>query len=243
MLNLRRVQLMLAEEPSLTWVRVQCVPNLHPRHVTARYAWARHQLERGAGVWKWTIFSDEKRFSLDGPDMLASYWRDRRGGYRWQPRRQQGGGGLMVWGCFSYRGKGKLVVVENNMDAKRYTDVLEESLLPFLEELNPEGATFQQDGASSHRAIHTKKWLYNNMVSTMIWPACSPDMNPIENLWSQLSRTVSQGGRQFDEFDDLREAIFHAWDIIPLERLQSLATSMPRRLVELVDKRGGPTKY
>lgn len=242
-LSVRRVQQMLSADPILHYVRMRKAPNLTPRHIANRFKWARLQLDRGAAVWRKTVFSDEKRFSLDGPDGLKSYWHDLRTERRWQRKRQNGGGGCMVWGCFSAKGIGKLVFVDNKIDSVRYTEVLQEGLLPFIEEKHPGGAVFQHDGAPSHTSKHTKEWLMDNVVSVMAWPSSSPDMNPIENLWGHLARVVYANGRQYETEEDLRESILHAWDTIPPELLKKLATSMTRRLVELVVKRGGPTRY
>ncbi len=139
----------IAGRPVTEWVRKRRAPNLKPRHIHARFAWAGSQLERGASVWRRTVYSHEKRFSLDGPDGLASYWHDVNRQRLWQCRRQQGGVGFIVWGCFSFKGKGNLNKVANKVNAERYISVPEESLLPFMEEYHPNGSFFQQDGASS----------------------------------------------------------------------------------------------
>lgn len=54
---------------------------------------------------------------------------------------------------------------------------------------------------------------------------------------------VYANGRQFDYVEDLRDARLHTWDNISLECLQNIATSMPRCLIELVEKCGGATSY
>ena len=48
------------------------------------------------------VFSDEKRFNLDGPDGFSTYWHDLRKEEVVLSRRQNGGGGIMVWGAFSF---------------------------------------------------------------------------------------------------------------------------------------------
>lgn len=101
-------------------MRMKKEPKLQPRHIGRRFDWARKQLERGAAVSRKTVFSENKRFSSDGPDGLNSYWHDLRGERRWQKKRQNGCGGL----CFSQTGTGKLVFVDNKINSVRYTEVL-----------------------------------------------------------------------------------------------------------------------
>ncbi|KAJ0395854.1 hypothetical protein ATCC90586_007808 [Pythium insidiosum] len=69
------------------------------KHKEARLAWARQHLFAGE-MWSSTIFSDEKKFNLDGPDGYKEYWRDLRREPRQYIQRQNGGGSVMVWGAF-----------------------------------------------------------------------------------------------------------------------------------------------
>ncbi len=49
---------------------------------------------------------------------------------------------------------------------------------------------FQQDLAPVHTAKSTKSWLNDHGVGVLDWPANSPDLNPIENLWGIVKRKM-----------------------------------------------------
>jgi hypothetical protein len=69
-------------------------------------------------------------------------------------------------------------------------------------------------------------------VNVLPWTARSPDLNPIENLWSIRTRHVYANGRQFDNVRDLTAALYEAWDAIEMKVLTTLIESMPRRCKE-----------
>ncbi len=87
---------------------------------------------------------------------------------------------LMVWGCISPYGTGSLHVLEGTMNAERYIKVLEQNMLPSRRSLFPQG------NAKPHTAAITKAWLFSRRVRVVNWPACSPDLSPIENIWNML---------------------------------------------------------
>ncbi len=90
---------------------------------------------------------------------------------------------LMVWGCISAYGMGSLHVLEGNMNAERYKNVLEQHMLPTRWRLfQGRPCVFQQDNAKPHTAAITTAWL-RRRVRVLNWPACSPDLSPIENIW------------------------------------------------------------
>ncbi len=68
-------------------------------------------------------------------------------------------------------------------------------------------------------------------------------MNPIENVWGMLSRVVYEDGKQYDDYGKLQEAITNAWEDLNVVTLKNLSIGSPRRLIELVEKKGGVTSY
>ncbi len=68
-------------------------------------------------------------------------------------------------------------------------------------------------------------------------------MNPIENLWAEVTRRINQLDHQPTNVQELRQALMDAWDGISLNTLRNLAEGMPRRVVTLRAANGGHTKY
>lgn len=145
----------------------------------------------------------------------------------------------MIWGAFSYHGKATLAFVSPRTNSNGYQTILQNSLLPYLVKNNYYDFTFQQDNASIHvsrgtmkEGIGTLTWLESQHIPFLNWPARSPDLNPIENLWGIMVRAVYANGCQFETVNDLRAAILKAWEEIPPETLHKLVDSMHSRMLD-----------
>lgn len=72
-------------------------------------------------------------------------------------------------------------------------------------------------------------------------PPQSPDLNPIEHLWNELKKRGK--GKIFRTKDEAWNFYRLEWQKMPLEVLQKLVSSMPRRLRAVINANGYSTKY
>ena len=119
-------------------------------------------------------------------------------------------------------GEVNCVFLSGRVNSENYQRVLETHLLPVYNA----GDTFQQDNAPPHVSKSTRKWLTDHNLSILEWPSVSPDLNPIENVWSLLARAVYQDGKQFSSITELKEAITKEWHKLPQSTLKNLISSM-----------------
>jgi hypothetical protein len=226
----------------LTHVKGKKAPVLTAAHKLARLKWAKTFFQYGPS-WFNVIFSDEKKFNLDGPDGWVGYWHDLRKEPELFSRRQNGGSSVMVWAAFSWEGTSKLVFLRGTQASPDYINTLQFNMLEFYEQKHGSSALFQHDNASIHASRLTKEWLKSQEIALMKWPARSPDLNPIENLWSFLARKVYEDSRQYNSIDELETAIQQCWNTIPRSLIEKLILSMGDRCWEVAQAAGGKTKY
>jgi transposase len=104
---------------------------------------------------------------------------------------------------------------------------------------------FMQDGAPAHTANETLDYLratFLDVWSKGIWPGNSPDLNPVEHLWSILQNSVFIAPKPTNR-EELIDRIKETWNNIPLQHVQRLIFSFPRRILSCMENGGGRTKY
>jgi hypothetical protein len=86
-----------------------------------------------------------------------------------------------------------------------------------------------------------KELIQKKGIRSLNWPAQSPDLNPIENLWFILDQLCKNRKPANEEelFDRLKEE----WESLPMGMMKNLAESVPRRLQAAIDTKGFATKY
>ena len=127
---------------------------------------------------------------------------------------KHGGGNLMLSGCFSAKGTGRLHRIKGRMNGAMYQEILGDNLLPSLRALKMgRGWVFQHDNDPKHTAMATKEWLKKKHIKVLEWPSQSPDVNPIENLCRELKLRVAK--RQPRNLKDLERICKEKWTKIP----------------------------
>ena len=238
-------------------------PLLTRKHIAARLKWAREHSDWSLEQWQSVIWSDETmvRNRSDPRPKLVFRHRNKREKYdpkNVQPKSSYGGASQMVWACFVGNKLGPIVFMDSSITKDVYISMLSDNLLPFIDVLHVDGqtnVTFQQDNATPHSSPVTRKWLQDQAkkhgVSIMEWPANSPDLNPIEHVWSHIKRELHH------QYPDtwhlkgspdvirgiLKERIHKIWWDIGPALLKSLIESMPHRVHAVIDARGNVTSY
>ena len=218
-------------------------PLLTTRHKTLRINWAKNYMKTDM---KHVLFTDESRATLDGPDGWSRGWVLRGDQCPTRIRRQQGGGGVMIWaGIVGDELVGPVRVQEGvKLTSQTYCQFLKSVLEPWLEEVplsRLRNLIYMHDNAPSHAAKATAQYLQSigfKNKTLMIWPPNSPDLNPIENLWSIVKRRVYADGKQYSSKDALWEAIKQAADSIPRSMIGKLTESVNERLFDIVRLNG-----
>lgn len=219
-------------------------PPLSKRHRSLRVNWAKKYCNCNFDV---VIFTDECRVTLDGPDGWASGWTlsgDKKIGER--IRRQQGGGSIMIWaGIVKDEVIGPFLIPDGvKMNAKIYCKFLDDNFFPWLEEVplaKRRRLIFMQDNAPSHRSQFTSNFLQSIGIcrdSLMEWPPNSPDLNPIENLWSIIKQRLYCDGQQYHSKEQVWKAIEGVCQQLTCKEIMNLTQGMKDRLLNVYAVKG-----
>lgn len=224
-------------------------PFLSMKHRQARYAWARTHRNWTVEDWKRVVFSDETKINLWNSDGIQFYWTrkgDPQQPFHLQPTVKHGGGSLMFWGCMTWQGLGYgCQIYEGNMKKEDYINILETTLKESLEYYGYQEGDyiFQHDNDPKHTAKATKRYLDDQEMEVLPWPAQSADLNPIENVWYYLKTQIGRREKKPSSIHELWNIVLEEWELIPQDFIQKLYESMPKRVEAVFQAKGGNTKY
>ena len=186
--------------------------------------------------WNNVFFTDESSFYLRSPVIN-----------RWVPKNENNyvekskyTKKIHVWGAFWSKGVVKLKFFEGNMDSTKYIDILESS----FDEMNsilPNGWILQWDNDSKHKSKDSLCFYIKNKIKLIKWPAYSPDLNPIENIWGNIKHYL--GSRTFSSISSLKNEIEDKWNQIDHEFCRRLIDSVKRRTNIWISLEGALTGY
>ncbi|GFX28441.1 transposable element Tcb2 transposase [Trichonephila clavipes] len=208
---------------------VVCVP-LTRQHRTARLQWCREHHIWTEQDWACVLFSDESRFSLSSDCRRQLIWRESGTAYRPEnilEKDRYPTCSIMVWAGIMINGRTRLHVVENGtMTGHRYID---EVLLPHVRLFRGavgEKFVFMDDNATCHRTLAVQDCLDSEGIQRLVWPARSPDLNPIENVWDALGRQVAGRNYPPTNKNTLIRALTEEWEKLPQQLLYNVVQSM-----------------
>ncbi len=234
------------------WSWSQCIKSHHARTSSGKglpsHFWDNRSvlpgLWRKRTLWSKVLFSDESKFCISFGNQGPRVWR--KSGEAQNPCCLKSSvkfpQSVMIWAAMSSAGVGPLCFLKSTVNAAIYQEILEHFMLPSADKLYGDADfIFQQKLAPAHTAKGTKSWLNDHGVTVLDWPANSPDLNPIENLWGIVKRKMRD--TRPNNADELKAIVKETWASIPPQQCHKLITSMPRRIEAVIKAKGAPTKY
>jgi transposase len=200
----------------------------------ARVQWAiRHKDDD----WNRTVFTDETCYQLFR-NTIRRWSKNPKAEIKRIPKNRQK---IMAWGGISVKGLVGFYSFKDIMDGAYYIRILKNHLIPNARRLLGRHWRLQQDNDPKHRSRLAMDFLWKQAPEVMEWPSNSPDVNPVENLWSHIKRSVEK--RKPSNLDELDDFLHEEWEKIDLYLLNNLIKSMKTRCLALIDSKGERINY
>jgi hypothetical protein len=141
---------------------------------------------------------------------------------------------------------GLTITLHDLILAKEYVDRLGNQVHPTIQTLCPNSnAVFQDDNVPIHtaRTVQSSFEEHEGELQHLPWPAQSSYLNITEPLWSVLVTSVRNRFPPPTSLKQLEDVLQKEWYKIPLETVQNLYESIPRRTAAVLKAKVCPTPY
>lgn len=119
--------------------------------------------------------------------------------------------------------------------------MLDQQFVPTARKVFGKDLIFAQDNAPCHKSKAAIEYFSENRIELLPWPAGSPDLNPIENLWGILKANVA---KRFPKTkSQLEQFSVEEWAKIPQEVVKKTILSLPTRISQVIDRNGEKCDY
>ena len=122
-----------------------------------------------------------------------------------------------VWAGISKKGRTGICIFEGIMDRYLFTDILDKTLVPFIEKDYPTAHRFMQDNDPKHTSYYAQDFIAEKEINWWKTPAESPDLNPIENLWHELKEFIRREIKPKTK-QELIDGIVRFWETVTVEK-------------------------
>lgn len=219
------------------------VPTRNPAVHAHRLRFAKTVVRRGAAYMKSIAFSDEHDVNTNDRSDRLQWARAPGDVCTREQKRVQNTFRKAVWGCIGLGFKSSLVLLgkkrkRGDDDKPSFRQNSSSYIRQCLSRLHlPERYVFMQDGATCHTARATMAYMSRKEMRVLDdWPAYSPDLNPIENVWAELDRRVSNRHPMTQE--ELERFAVEEWNGLEQSLIDRYVLSFEERLRKCIAKGG-----
>lgn len=193
--------------------------------------------------WNRVIFSDEKLFTLNGIDSFYCWIKNGQSPKR--IKKVMKSPGLMVWAMILPNGLLSYSIMKGKQNSDKYIAIIQNKAMKIIQLNYKEKMIFQQDNCPIHMSRSSMKFFQESNIQLLEWPAYSPDLNIIENVWPILSNHIHNGNniKNLTELEMKIKEAFLWFNETKKDMVDNLYKSVIGRLISVISKRGERLKY
>ena len=118
--------------------------------------------------------------------------------------------------------------------SEKYIPLIKEGLKEYAIRLRRQKFIFMQDGARAHLSKESKQFFKNEGFQPMEWPPNSPDLNPIENIWSVIKKKLWERREEVKNEEDIWRIKKEIWYKLNPDLFKKIYMSLPKQCEKVI---------